>query len=82
MGKFLDKIMGKLSMIDVDPFDSRFLPVECHALLRLIAKHDQYLAQSRFLEAQAMDRAIGIVYHCFVSDYQDTDLDLSKMGDI
>lgn len=59
-------------MIPIDPFDSRFLPIESHALLHLISKHDQYIVQGRLLEAQGVARSIGIVHACFCSDYQDT----------
>jgi hypothetical protein len=59
-------------MISIDPFDSTFLCVEQQALVRLIAKVEQYQAQNRFWEAIAMERAVGIVYHCLKSDYQDT----------
>lgn len=59
-------------MINIDPFDSQFLPVESNALLRLITKHDQYVVQDRLIEAKAMKRAIDIVYACFKSDYQVT----------
>jgi hypothetical protein len=66
-------------MISVDPFDSQFLPVESHALVRLIAKVDQYNAQGRFIEARAMERAVGIVYACFKSDYQDTQTGIGEL---
>lgn len=66
-------------MISVDPFDSQFLPVESHALLRLIAKHDQYIVQGRFDEARGIERAIGIVYACFKSDYQDTQTGVGEL---
>ena len=59
-------------MISVDPFDSTFLCVEQQALVRLIAKVEQYQAQNRFWEALAMERAVGIVYNCLKSDYQTT----------
>ena len=67
------------SVIAVDPFDSQFLPVESHALLRLITKHDQYITQGRLIEARAMERAVGIVYACFKSDYQDTHTGLDQL---
>jgi hypothetical protein len=66
-------------MLTLDPFDSQFLPVEQQALVRLIAKVEQYQAQERFWEAQAMERALGIVYACLKSDYQDTQ---TGMGDL
>ena len=72
-------LLRKPSLISVDPFDSQFLPVESHALLRLISKHDQYIAQGRLIEARAMERAIGIVYACFKSDYQDTQTGLDQL---
>jgi len=66
--------------MEVDPFDTDFLPVESHALICLKAKVEQYRVQGRFWEAQAMERAAGIVYSCFKSDYQDTLP--TNMGDI
>lgn len=59
-------------MISADPFDSEFLPAESQALVRLISKVEQYRAQGRFWESMAMERAVGIVYACLKSDYQDT----------
>lgn len=59
-------------MISVDPFDSEFLPAESQALIKLIAKVEQYRTQNRFWESMAMERAVGIVYQCLKSDYQDT----------
>lgn len=55
-----------------DPFDSQFLAVEQQALVRLIAKVEQYRVQGRFWEAEAMKRAVGIVYACLKSDYAET----------
>jgi hypothetical protein len=66
-------------VISVDPFDSQFLPVESNALLRLIAKHDQYIVEGRLIEARAMERAVGIVYACFKSDYQDTQTGMDQL---
>jgi len=66
-------------MISIDPFDSQFLPVESHALVRLMAKVDQYIAQDRLIEARAMERAVGIVYACFKSDYQDSQTGLGEL---
>jgi hypothetical protein len=66
-------------LINIDPFDSRFLPVETHALLRLISKVEQYTAQGRHMEARAMERAVGIVHACFTSDYQDS---VTNMGEL
>jgi hypothetical protein len=59
-------------MVNVNPFDSQFLAVEQQALIRLIAKVEQYRAQERFWESMAMERAAQIVYHCLKSDYQET----------
>ena len=59
-------------MISVDPFDTEFLPAESQALIRLIAKVEQYRVQGRYWESMAMERAVGIVYACLKSDYQDT----------
>lgn len=59
-------------MNHIDPFDSEFIPAESQAMVRLIAKVEQYRVQHRFWEAQAMERAVGIVYACLKSEYQDT----------
>lgn len=62
----------KLSLISIDPFDSRLPPVESRALLHLIGKYDQYLVQGRLHEARAMERAVEIVYACLTDATGDT----------
>jgi hypothetical protein len=78
MGKLRDFVYGLLRkprVISIDPFESQFLPVESHALLRLITKHDQYVAQGRLIEARAMERAVEIVYACYKSEFQESKTD-------
>ena len=66
--------------MQIDAFDTDFLPVEQHALVCLKAKVEQYRVQNRFWEAQAMERACGIVYSCLKADYQETQP--TNMGDL
>jgi hypothetical protein len=66
-------------MLPIDPFDTDFLEVEQYILICLKAKVEQYRVQGRFWEAQGMERAVGIAYACFKSDYQDTQTGLGDL---
>jgi hypothetical protein len=67
------------AVITIDPFDSEFLPTESQALVRLIAKVEQYRIQGRFWEAQAMVKAVNIVWMTLKCD---ADMDKSNWADL
>lgn len=66
-------------MVNVDPFDTSFLPCESAALFHMMEKVIQYQLQHRHLEARGIERAIGILHACLKNDFGNS---VTKQGDL
>ena len=61
-------------LAEVDPYNETLLPEESIALIHMIAKREQYVAQGRAREAHGLGTGIWILWTSLTKTFRPSDL--------